>query len=39
MYYDCDINTIFIPELAVNFNECIIMCKHCTMYNYGRRIK
>ena len=39
MYYNCDINTIFISELAVNFNEFMIMCKHCTIYNYGRRIK
>ena len=32
-------NTLFISELAVHFNEFIIMCKHCTMYYYGRRIK
>ena len=39
MYYNGDMNTIFISELAVNSNEFIIMCKHCTMYNYGRQIQ
>ena len=39
MYSICDMNTIFISELVVNFNEFKIMCKHCIMYDYGRQNK
>ena len=37
MYYNCDINTIFISEIAINFNELFVNTVLCIIMGDGSK--